>query len=274
MTAKETSVNTPLRPIALRRACFVVRDIGESLIIGRMPESAKRQMRDKQFGKPAKSRQPKDPNQLFLDTLTFVGPTPKNYAEWEAHPHKWSYGIAAEGVKKAIVSAADYVDVGMKPYLVRGSFFIPGRFVKIRGTPTIREDFVNNAGINRSADIRFRPEFKPPWSLIIPIVIHHDALTLEHITALLSRAGVSIGVGAWRVQRSGQHGMFEVLIPGAARRAPLDEKWWDDKATSSTILATAGPTEPKRASGASTRPSQARASKKPAARSRKAATDA
>ena len=249
-----------------RRILIIVRDLGESLILGRMTEESLAKIRGAQQGLAPEPVAPKDPKKHFLDSLYFTGKVPANYAEWEASPGKWSYGITTDAVRKAIIAAGKYFGKRVTDTL-KGSFFIPGRFIAVRGTPTIREDLVVNRGKNgRIGDLRYRAEFKSPWSLVIPIVLHHPSISPELMLALVDRAGMSVGVGSWRVQSGGQHGMFEV-IRDQKRRAPLDEKWWDENAQ--VTIATSdsgGPPEPKPAPEASPPTSPRKSSKKSARR--------
>lgn len=139
-------------------------------------------------------REPRDPEQLFRDSL-YPLPDKRN-----------AYGFPASGFKKAAVSACRQID-GINMTFVRGAFFVMGDLVEILGKPTMREDIVRLNG--QSADVRYRGEFKE-WSAQLTIRYNKGSISKEQIINLLNIAGFAVGVGEWRPERNGAYGMFEV----------------------------------------------------------------
>jgi hypothetical protein len=60
-------------------------------------------------------------------------------------------------------------------------------------------------------DVHARPMFPEGWEADVRITFDADILTSDMITNLLYRAGIMCGIGAWRPQRGGQWGTFELI---------------------------------------------------------------
>jgi hypothetical protein len=71
----------------------------------------------------------------------------------------------------------------------------------------MREDMVR-VGMG-SADLRYRGEFKE-WKTTFSIRFNKNVLSIEQIVLLFNTAGFAIGVGEWRPEKNGSHGMFHV----------------------------------------------------------------
>lgn len=54
-----------------------------------------------------------------------------------------------------------------------------------------------------------RPEFID-WESDVPIRYNSDIISASQILNLIEQAGFSLGVGAWRPEKRGNHGMFQV----------------------------------------------------------------
>jgi hypothetical protein len=166
-----------------------------SLICHNWSEKAKKQMRDKQMKKATSVREAKDPEQCFRDSL---------------YPHPdGGFGFPAIAFKKAAVDACSLL-TGITKVKARAAFHVVGPLIKIEGEPTMREDMVV-VGID-TADLRYRGEFLD-WSAELLIRHNPDILSVDQIVNLLMHAGFSIGIGEHRVEKNGDHGMFEISAP-------------------------------------------------------------
>jgi len=171
-----------------------------SLIVHRWSEKAKRQMLDKQMGRAAQKKPKKDPQKDFEESLYKIP--------------GGGYGFPSVGFKAAAVSACRFVEA-IKMTEARGAFHVEGELLRVLGTPTPREDMVRvGMGV---ADIRYRAEFKE-WLVEVPVRFNTRALTAEQIINLFNTAGFGVGVGEWRPEKNGQHGMFHVGDDTEVRR--------------------------------------------------------
>jgi len=115
--------------------------------------------------------------------------------------------IPPAAIKMAMLSASTQVK-GLKKTQLRIQIFVIGNSVPITYERTdISMVPVPVGGMNRTMDIRFRPEFFG-WKARLLIAMG-DQIAVETVTDLLSRAGM-VGVGEWRPERNGTHGTFRV----------------------------------------------------------------
>lgn len=191
--AQEETVE--IQPIQIRNIEITI--VGDSpLICHKWSDKAKKMMLDKQMKKAANSRNAKDPEQDFLESLY-------------EHPDG-GYGFPAVAFKAAAVRAAKGTNMTMTD--ARVAFHVLGDLVKIEGTPTPREDMVRiGGGKSPTADIRYRGEFKT-WSATLNIRFNNGMISAEQIVNLLNTAGFGVGIGEWRPEKSetGSYGLFHV----------------------------------------------------------------
>lgn len=187
-TEKEQQLTLP----PLKIEVFQIRLIGDSpLICHAWSHKAKQQMLDKQQKKAKQAKEVRDPHQEFIDS---------------PYPLEKGYGYPSTAFKNAAVDACSHVE-GITKVLARGAFHVLGEMVKLDGEPRMREDMVR-VGMG-SADLRYRGEFSE-WSCTLRVRYNTSVLSAEQIVNLFNVAGFAIGIGDWRPQRDGSHGMFHV----------------------------------------------------------------
>lgn len=175
----------------IRRISLVL--VGDSpLICHAWSHKAKAQMLAKQMKKAKSAKEAKNPEQDYAESLYRLP--------------GGGYGFPSIGFKAAAVDACSHVD-GVTKVLARGAFHIDGEYVRIDGTPAMREDMVR-IGMG-TADIRYRGQFSE-WRATVPIRYNANVLSAEQIANLFNVAGFGVGVGEWRPQRDGMHGLFHV----------------------------------------------------------------
>jgi hypothetical protein len=169
--------------------------IGDSsMLCHRFSEKSKKQIEDKQQQEAKTAKGKRDPKAEFEASLYPLS--------------KGKYGFPASAFKKAMVGACTFVD-GMTKVTARGALFVMGDLIELKGAkPTMHTSFVRLAR-GGSADIRYRAEFKE-WSCKLQIRYNAKVVSTEQIMNLLANAGFSIGVGDWRPEKDGTHGMFHV----------------------------------------------------------------
>jgi hypothetical protein len=171
---------------------YVLRIVGDTpLICHAWSQKAKQEMLDKQMGKARGKKEPKDPKRDYEDAF---------YRLEDGTP-----GFPTIAFKAAAVNASRQVD-GLKMTFLRGAFHTVGELVAIEGVPRMREDAVK---IQMTSDLRYRPEF-PEWAVNLVVRLNTRSLTMQQLIHLFNQAGFSAGVGEWRPERNGQHGMFHV----------------------------------------------------------------
>ncbi len=170
-------------------------------------EKAKKQMLDKQMKKAKQGKQAKDPEQDYRESLYWLNKNGDRIPVKNIDPAKHGmFGIRTISFKAAAVRAA--TDVGLKMTDTRRAFHILGDFVRIEyGELKMDESMVRiGSGV---ADLRYRGVFVD-WSCKLQIQYNADLFSPEQIINLLNTAGFGVGVGEWRVERDGSHGMFHV----------------------------------------------------------------
>jgi hypothetical protein len=177
-----------------------------SYISNRLSDDARKKIRDKQQGKKTGGRPPKDPEAEFRGSL-YVNPLTGNYC----HP--------AGAFKEAAVAACRQDDSkGFTMVKMWGAFHVMGEYVDIEDCaggyygpggkePTMREDNVRVPPRTGAADLRYRGDYWP-WAATLTIRYNPNAVSVEQIAYLLDLAGFAVGVGGWRPEKHGNHGMF------------------------------------------------------------------
>jgi hypothetical protein len=196
--AAKTDNTITLQPI--QRKTMRIRIIGDSpLICHKFSEKARREMLDKQMKKAKQAKEAKNPEADF-NAARYITDDGRD-------------GFPAAGIKKAIANAFRFAD-GMKKVEIAGALHVdPGKeLVAIDGpAPLMREDTVKIS--MGTTDIRHRPEYRD-WSMEFDVVFNGRAISAEQIVNLINIAGFGVGIGEWRPERNGQHGMFHVAAEG------------------------------------------------------------
>ena len=185
-----------LKPIKQMRLALKIIGISP-MVQHQWDEKSKKMMRDKHAGKKTKVRDVREPEAEFI-AATYV-------------TEEGKFGIPAQGLKKALITAA-HKDIGIEKTLLRKSLFIecddPGNIIEMEcSEPLMREDVVR-VGMG-SSDLRYRPEFRD-WSVGVTLQFDAEALTVENIVNLFQRAGFGVGIGEMRPEKDGENGRFKV----------------------------------------------------------------
>lgn len=172
------------------------------LIMHRWSDKAKRQMLEAQQGKK-RVKEHRDPvadyESSFYRIFTDEGEL---------------YGFPATAFKSAIVSAARFFDKSVTMTALRQSVFTHGVYskadpqalVQIHGTPQMREDVVR---VGQGTDLRYRAEFID-WRADLKVTYIEAMLDRGSLLSLLDGAGMGVGIGEWRPEKSGAFGTFTI----------------------------------------------------------------
>lgn len=191
--------------------------IGDSpLISNTFSEKAKREILDKQMKKAKKVKEAKNPWECFMESLHWMTEKPKDKkgnviytkeAFEDAIKKGAKFGFPAVGIKQSALSAGYRSGILKNKVCMQGAFHINKELVEIEGDLTMREDMVRIP--MGGADIVFRGEFSN-WKATFTISYDANMLTLEQLIQLINYGGYAVGIGDWRPEKSGNHGMFHV----------------------------------------------------------------
>jgi len=118
------------------------------------------------------------------------------------------FGFPAISFKRAIEDAAS--TLGYARTQIRRLIYTPQEFVEIVGSkPRLRTDVAVNQNMRSASIVVNRAEFET-WRCTLLLDFDSDFLTAETIANLLTRAGLQVGVGAWRNDKGGVRGAFMV----------------------------------------------------------------
>ena len=213
---KRTKAPDPNAPVAdqlipIELETIYLRLVGDTpLICNAWSNKALEMMRQKQQKKGLKAHKAKDPDEDFKASL-YV----HHFDEATKQP---VYGFKTIAFKAAAVTALSQCDGGVTKVRARGAFHIghgsEAELVAIEcpNTPRRREDPVRVA--TGTADLRYRGEFWP-WAVNLKIRLNKRSVSAAQIVSLFNLAGFACGIGDWRPEKDGVHGMFHVEpVPG------------------------------------------------------------
>lgn len=141
-------------------------------------------------------------------------------AIWNSVKDDAAFGFPVTGIKQSIITGAYRAGLDVKQTELRASFWLRGGtdlgtqdYAEIVAPPPeLRIDIGRNSGINRSAKHCIRPEFAT-WE--IPLVLKYmenGRYTLDQLVSLVNYGGFASGIGEWRPEKDGQHGMYELKL--------------------------------------------------------------
>lgn len=219
-TKKTASEVIEIRPIDIQVAKLQI--VGDTpLIVHKWSEKAKKQMLDAQMGlAKGKKKEAKNPVEDFITSMYWLTPMPEEMtieAFNEAVASGARFGFPVVGLKKAAISAAYRMGWSKDKVSLQGAFFLQGSGQSDDGLdmleivsdpPVMREDMVK-VGMG-TADLRYRGEFQN-WRTEVTLKYNANGqYSMENIINMINAAGLTCGIGEWRVEKSGQNGMFHV----------------------------------------------------------------
>lgn len=216
-TTKKTDL-IAIMPLDIKK--INIRIVGDSpLIVHAWSDKAKKMMLDAQTKKTkTKAKEKREPYSEFIDSLYWLEgkpkeATPEAFGEAVINGAKWGFPIG--GIKQAANSAAYRMRWVANQMELRGAYFLKtewGDMVEIKGcVPEIREDMVRiNSG--KSADLRYRGEFKNWYMDFTMIYNASGGMTLEQIVNCINAGGFACGIGEWRPEKDGSFGTFHIEV--------------------------------------------------------------
>jgi len=180
--------------------------------IHRLSKKLKDEFDARDQNKPIKKRGARDKQVEFMDSLYYIDGKGEEVQMPKKITSSTRFGFPSSGFKKAMVFAArQYQNIKMTE--LRGRFFVMNSFVEIKGKPVMDEFWrrINSKGPGTGTpDIGVRAVF-PKWSATLHIKYNKDVISAESVVNLLQTAGLSVGIGEDRPDKSGNtFGMWHV----------------------------------------------------------------
>lgn len=226
MTTAKKTTDITITPINIETVNITIKGT-TPLIIHAWSEKAKQMMLDKQRGKKVGAKHDiKIPVNDFIESMYWLTEQPElgeNDEEAETNYETAisagaKFGFPVTGIKQSIITGAYRGGLDVKQTELRGTFFIEGAtdasttdIAEIVGSePVMREDMVRVGGMSKSADIRYRGEFKE-WEIPLRLTYHANGkYSLEQILNMVNYGGFYVGIGEWRPEKDGQFGMYKL----------------------------------------------------------------
>lgn len=225
-TAAKNAID--IKPINIETVDITIVGI-TPLIVHAWSDKAKRMILDKQTGKKTGAKHEiKIPYNDFINSLYWLTLKPLDGSSDEEAEEAFyncvnagaKFGFPVTGIKQSIIAGAYRAGLDVKQTELRGTFFLEGAtdvsttdMAEIVGpAPVMREDMVRVGGMSKSADVRYRGEFKE-WEIPLRLKYNKDGkYSLEQIMNMIGFGGFCCGIGEWRPEKDGQNGMYELKL--------------------------------------------------------------
>ena len=217
-----------IKPVKVSKAKITL--VGDTpLIIHAWGEKAKKEMlaAQQKEKKDKKAMDIRDPFAEFMDALYWVTPKPTEHtpeAFESAIAAGAKFGFPTTAIKQAALASCYRAGIIPNQVGMKCSFYLHAIDGCDKGTgselavidtdepPVFREDMVKIGGINKVADLRYRPAFNN-WKIrLIVSLIETGTFTMESIINGLNLGGYMNGIGEWRMERDGDFGHYHVEV--------------------------------------------------------------
>lgn len=225
MATKEKEIITIKTPNILKTNITLVGDT--PLIVHAWGSKAKKMMLEAQqkTKKDKKAMAVRDPFSEFMEALYWVTPqpdenTPEAFEEAVRNGAKFGFPITA--IKQAALSACYRAGVIPNQTGMKSVFYLNAvdginngggselAVIESDEPPYCREDMVKIGGIQKVADLRYRPCFDK-WKIRLTVsLIDVGTFSMENIINAIEMGGFMNGIGEWRMERDGDFGRFHV----------------------------------------------------------------
>lgn len=230
-----TKKNTGTQIITIRKPKITKANItivGDTpLIVHAWGEKAKKEMlaAQQKTKKDKKAMDIRDPFAEFMDALYWITPKPVEHTPeaFEAAIEAGAkFGFPTTAIKQGALSACYRAGIIPNQTGMKCAFMLNAQEGVNPGTgselavidtdepPILREDMVKIGGINKTADLRYRPEFRN-WKIRLTVsLIEVGTFTMESIINAIDLGGLMNGIGEWRMDRDGEFGHYHVELEG------------------------------------------------------------
>lgn len=230
-TKKNDGIQTiTIKPIQLQKAKITL--VGDTpLLVHAWSEKAKKEMLESQqkLKKDKKAKEIRDPFSEFMNAAYWITPKPEDdtpEAFEKAIEEGAKFGFPVTAIKQAALSACYRAGLISNQMGMKCSFYVnavegvnPGSgselaVIESNEPPKFREDMVKIGGIQKVADLRYRPAFVN-WRIpLIVTLIDTGTFTMDSIINAINLGGYMNGIGEWRMERDGDFGHYHVEYEG------------------------------------------------------------
>lgn len=229
-TQETKEVQIKIKAPVIEKATITL--VGDSpLIVHAWAEKAKKEMLESQQKekKDKKAKEKRDPFAEFMDALYWITPKPeeKTPAAFETAIEAGAkFGFPVTSIKQAALAACYRAGIipnqaGMKSVFkltaVDGINPDSGSELAVIETPEpprFREDMVKIGGIQKVADLRYRPAFDN-WKIRLNVLLTNvGTFDMESVINAINLGGFMNGIGEWRMERDGEFGAYHVEMEG------------------------------------------------------------
>lgn len=230
-TKKNDSKETQIIKIEpLKKIVTTITVVGDTpLIVHAWGEKAKKMMlAAQQKTKKAKSAMDiRDPFAEYFDALYWLTPkpeekTPEAFTKAVAEGAK--FGFPVTSIKQAALSAAYRAGAIPNQVGMKCSFYVNGidgvnigygselAVIESSQPPRLQEDMVRIGGIQKTADLRYRPVFDD-WRIRLKVtLLDTGVFDMSSILSAIEMGGQMNGIGEWRMEKDGDYGRYHIEI--------------------------------------------------------------
>ena len=229
-TKKNEKEMITINPIKISQSTITI--VGDSpLLVHAWSEKAKKQMLAEQQKENGKKlpRVKRDPFADFMNALYWITPKPEEdtpAAFEKAVEEGAKFGFPLIAIKQAATAACYRAGLIPNQVGMKTSFYLSAvdggntgsglelAVIESEKPPYCREDMVKVGGINKTADLRYRPCFEN-WKIRLQInMVENGNFSMGSIINAINMSGFMNGIGEWRVERDGDFGRFHVEMEG------------------------------------------------------------
>jgi hypothetical protein len=207
------AIEIPDIEIAVAPVC--IRSI-TPLIINKFSDKTRQQLEDESTGvaerprRGAKGKPPRDPEAEFQGSRILNG--------------KVQDCFPARYLKAALVTAARFSDSSVSAAVVQGTVFVRGDLLLIESNetrvppgvipslPKMSAEWVRRGPWNAKVPMLAYRALHDPWMLRFEIEFEPRMVSRIALIHLIRRAGRSVGLGEWRVEKKGDAGRFDLQL--------------------------------------------------------------
>jgi hypothetical protein len=196
------TASTTIKPVKWEVVSIPIHGIGQGLLMSHIPDWVLENILAKQTGQAIPHQGKRSIEEQFEDSIYWLSPEREGT----------TYGFPAQAFKKSILRSvmSGMIDPALKGTVVR-TWFTTNGGEEDGYTPILGEPIISKMAA-RSKDVivvAVRALFKE-WSTKVNFRYNPDSVSVDLLTHMLNQAGEGVGIGAFRPEKDGPYGRFQV----------------------------------------------------------------